>query len=314
VWRLLLAAARVVCAVFCRLRVTGDVPGHLRGTAMIMASNHVGNFDPVVLVAAMYTRRMAPRILAAAGLFRAPVVGWVLHACGHIPVKRRSPTAAEALHEAEAALAARATVAMYPEGRIGLDPAMWPERGKTGLARLAMRTGATVIPVAQWGAHEVIAYGGAAEMLRTGVRSMFRRPVVRVHFGPPVDLSDLPASGAGVALQATERIMEAIHVALIPLRVDEPRLPRLIDVTRPVSVARVRRRARPRTDAGTGRAVATDSAARPDSSARPDSAARLGSGSLLAAHPQVGQDRLAGGAHPQQVPGLGDASVRGTQR
>ena len=70
-------------------------------------TNHIGNFDPIVLVAAMRTRRLAPRLMAAAGLFRVPVVGAVLRACGHIPVHRRSTSAAEALHAAEAALNAR---------------------------------------------------------------------------------------------------------------------------------------------------------------------------------------------------------------
>jgi 1-acyl-sn-glycerol-3-phosphate acyltransferase len=241
VWRALMLAARVIVALVGRLRVVGEVPDALRGRPVLIASNHVGTFDPVVLVAAMRHRRLAPRLLAAAGLFRAPVVGVVLRACGHIPVNRRSASAADALHEAEAALGAGAVVAMYPEGRIGLDPGMWPERGKTGLARLALRTGATVIPVAQWGAHEVVAYHGAGAMVASFVRSLFRRPVLRVHFGPAVDLSDLSLASTGAAMVATERIMDAVAETLVPLRVEEPRLPRYVDPTRPLSTARVRR-------------------------------------------------------------------------
>jgi 1-acyl-sn-glycerol-3-phosphate acyltransferase len=233
--------ARAACGVVGRLEVTGDVPGALRGTPVLVASNHIGTFDPIVLVAALRVRGLAPRLLAAAGLFRAPVVGPVLRACGHIPVNRRSASAADALHEAEAALAAGAVVAIYPEGRIGLDPAMWPERGKTGLARLALRTGATVVPVAQWGAHEVMAYDGVWAMVTSTVRAVFRRPVLRVHFGPPVDMSDLPATATGVALRATERIMSAISEALVPLRTDEPGSPRFVDPTRPLSTARCRK-------------------------------------------------------------------------
>jgi 1-acyl-sn-glycerol-3-phosphate acyltransferase len=225
-----------------RLRVTGDLPPELRGTPVLMASNHIGNFDPIVLVAAMRTRRIAPRLMATAGLFRAPVVGPVLTACGHIPVNRRSASAADALHEAQDALAAGAVVALYPEGRIGLDPGMWPERGKTGVARLALHTGATVVPVAQWGAHEILAYHGYGAMLRSLLGAIVRRPVLRVHFGPPVDLSDLSAGTTGAALRATERIMAAVSDALEPLRVDQPRLPRYVDRTRPVSTARTRER------------------------------------------------------------------------
>jgi len=265
VWRVLMVAARAVCALFGRLRVTGDVPESLRGTAIVVASNHIGNFDPIALVAAMHTRGMAPRLLAAAGLFRAPVVGQVLRACGHIPVNRRSASAADALHEAEAALAAGAVVAMYPEGRIGLDPLLWPERGKTGLARLALRTGSTVVPVAQWGAQEVLAYGGAGAMVLSLLRSMVRRPQIRVHFGPPVDLSDLPSSAIGVAMQATERVMDAVTEALVQLRVDEPGAPRFVDPTKPVSTARVRRRLPSRqAPAGGGQGVAGRERPNPD--------------------------------------------------
>ena len=39
-------------ALVGRLRVTGDVPAALRGTPVLVAGNHIGNFDPVVLVAA----------------------------------------------------------------------------------------------------------------------------------------------------------------------------------------------------------------------------------------------------------------------
>ncbi len=240
VWRVLMRAARLGCALVGRLEVSGDVPAYLRTAPVLVASNHIGTFDPVALVAALHTRGLAPRLLATAGLFRAPVIGAVLRACGHIPVNRRSASAADALHEAEAALAAGATVAMYPEGRIGLDPGLWPERGKTGVARLALRTGAVVLPVAQWGAHEVVAYDGAAAMLRRVVSSLWRRPVIRVHFGAPVDLAGLSLHTAGAALVATERTMAAITSALVGLRADEPRLPRFVDATRPVSTQRRR--------------------------------------------------------------------------
>jgi 1-acyl-sn-glycerol-3-phosphate acyltransferase len=199
-----------------------------------MAGNHIGIFDPLALVAAARVRRLAPRIMATAGVFRVPVVGAVLHRCGHIEVDRRNGAGGYALGSAVAAVRAGAVVAGYPEGRITLDPGMWPERGRTGLARVALATGAAVVPVAQWGAHEVLAWDGAGSMLRTAVTALWRRPVVRVHFGPPVEL-DGPAADPQ---EATDRITEAIVAALVPLRADEPGLPRYVDPARPVSTAR----------------------------------------------------------------------------
>lgn len=241
VWRLLTLLAGVGCAAVGRLRVTGEIPQSLRGTPVVLASNHIGTFDPVALVAAARVRGVAPTMLAAAGLFRVPVVGSVLRACGHIPVDRRSAAVADVLHDAQAALARGAVVALYPEGRIGLDPGMWPERGKTGVARLAMRCGATVVPVAQWGAHEVVAYAGVGAMVWGVLRALARRPVIRVHFGPPVDLSDLPVDGRGSALRATERILDAVTAGLVLVRGDERGVPRFVDMSRPVSTARARR-------------------------------------------------------------------------
>jgi 1-acyl-sn-glycerol-3-phosphate acyltransferase len=240
-WRAVQAVARAVLPATCRLRVTGDVPDELRNGPLILAGNHIATFDPIIFTAASRVRRVSARMMATGGLFRAPIVGPLMRAAGHIPVDRGRDTIANAVPDAAEALQAGSVIFIYPEGRIGLDPAMWPERAKTGLARLALATGATVVPVAIWGTHEVIAYHGWPAMIRTLVRSMIRRPVVRVHFGPPVDLSDLRYGAVGHAQKATDRIMDAITTALAPLRRDEPRLPRYIDPTRPVSTARLHR-------------------------------------------------------------------------
>jgi hypothetical protein len=75
-------------------------------------------------------------------------------------------------------------------------------------------------------------------MFRTLISSIWRRPVVKVHFGAPVDLSDLREGAVGHAQRASDRIMEAITTELVPLRRDELRLPRYLDETRPLSTAR----------------------------------------------------------------------------
>lgn len=238
-WRTLLAVSRVVVAPVCRLRVTGDVPDSLRHGPLILAANHVSPGDPVLLTAACRIRRIAPRIMATGGVFRAPVVGPVMRRAGHIRVDRRTATVGQALGSAVAAVAEGSVVAVYPEGRIGLDPGMWPERGKTGTARLALASGAVVVPVALWGAHEIIPYaaphGGLGRAL---LRALVRRPVVRVHFGPPVDLSGLSADRPGDARRATGRIIAAITETLRPLRPEEPNLPRYVDPSRPADTSR----------------------------------------------------------------------------
>jgi 1-acyl-sn-glycerol-3-phosphate acyltransferase len=239
-WRFVLWLAGIMIPIVCRLRVTSDMPAELRRGPMILAGNHIGTFDPIATTAASRRARVAPRMMATGGLFRAPIVGRLMMAAGHIPVDRGRETVANAVPAAVEALRAGSVVFIYPEGRIGLDPGMWPERAKTGLARLALASGVPVVPVAIWGSHEVIAYNGWRQMLRTLISSLWRRPTVRVHFGAPVDLSDLQVGAVGHAQRASDRIMDAIAAELAPLRKDEPRLPSFRDHTRPVSLARVR--------------------------------------------------------------------------
>ncbi len=247
-WRFLQLVARGLVGLLARLRVTGDVPEALRDGPLILAANHINPFDPIVLSAACQVRRIAPRIMATGGLFRAPIVGAVMRHCGHLRVDRRTTSVGRALPAAADAIIDGSVVLVYPEGRIGLDPGMWPERGKTGTARLAFTTGATVVPVAQWGSHEVLPYRAPRGMGRPIVRALLRRPVVRVHFGTPVPLDDLDPTVPGAALRATERIIDALTDTLVPLRVDEPERPRHVDPSRPVDPSRAHRGTGPRAD------------------------------------------------------------------
>jgi 1-acyl-sn-glycerol-3-phosphate acyltransferase len=240
-WRAALVFARLAVPIFCRVRVTGDVPDGYRDGPLILAGNHVGTFDPIAFAAAAARRRLAPRMMATGGVFRAPIVGSLMRAAGHIPVDRGRDTITKAVPDALSALAIGSVIFIYPEGRIGLDPELWPERAKTGAARLALASRAPVVPVATWGAHEVVAYHGRGAMTRMLITAIWRRPIVRVHFGAPVDLADLTAGEVGHAQRASERVIEALAAELAPLRKDEPRLPRYRDPTRPVSTARVYR-------------------------------------------------------------------------
>ncbi|MFV2100857.1 lysophospholipid acyltransferase family protein [Micromonospora sp. LOL_024] len=242
IWRAALLLARVVVGLLARLEVTGDIPARLRGGPLILAANHISPFDPVVLAAACRARRVAPRIMATGGLFRAPVLGAAMRSAGHIRVDRGTSGVHRALADAAAAVGAGAPILVYPEGRIGLDPGMWPERGKTGAARLALTCGAPVIPVAQWGSHEVLPYQAPKGLLRGLARAMVRRPTVRVHFGDPVDLTELTHGVPGGARRATDRIIDALTDTLVPLRPDEPVRPRHVDPGRPVDSSRAHRR------------------------------------------------------------------------
>ncbi|MCI4066616.1 1-acyl-sn-glycerol-3-phosphate acyltransferase [Micromonospora sp. R77] len=241
-WRAAQLLARAAVGALGHLEVTGDVPAELRRGPLVLAANHISLFDPVVLAAACRARGIAPRIMATGGLFRTPVLGALMRRAGHIRVDRGTTSVHQALDTAAAAVARGSVVLVYPEGRIGLAPGMWPERGKTGAARLAFASGAPVVPVAQWGSHEVLPYRAPQGMLRGIAHAVRRRPVIRVHFGAPVALADVPPGSPGAARRATDRIIDAITDCLVPLRPDEPDGPRHVDPGRPVDVSRIHRR------------------------------------------------------------------------
>jgi 1-acyl-sn-glycerol-3-phosphate acyltransferase len=157
-------------------------------------------------------------------------------------VDRTKSTVIEAFHSAVRALRSESVaVLVYPEGRISHEAGLWPERGKTGVARLALAAGVPVVPISQWGAHEAAVWGtetvtGWADMrpvVVSWLRAIVRRPTFRVHFGPPVDLNGLSDTRPGDAVKARDQIMRAITAGLVPLRPNEPDTPRFQDPTRP---------------------------------------------------------------------------------
>ncbi|PZR52285.1 1-acyl-sn-glycerol-3-phosphate acyltransferase [Xylanimonas oleitrophica] len=179
----------------------------------IAAANHVTELDALSFAHYLFDHGYEPRILAKRSLFTAPGVGWVLRSTRMIPVDRGSAGAGRSLEAAREQLGDGACVAIFPEGTLTRDPDMWPMEGKTGLARIALTTRLPVVPIAQWGAHEILPRYG--RMVRP-----FPRKRVRMVAGPAVDLSDLydrPLDSVTLR-EATSRVMDAITAQLETLR------------------------------------------------------------------------------------------------
>ena len=234
-WRFLLRRFSWLVGIFGRVEVTGSVPAELRNGPLLLAANHIGDFDPFVVAVALHRVGVVPRIMATGGIISAPVAGPLLERTGAIRVERGTELARHAVRVTEVALVSGGHVVAYPEGRVGLAPDAWPERGRTGISRMALGLGVPVIPVSQWGAHEVLQYGNDWGKLRTAVRAIVRRPALRVHVGPPVKLDDLQMGRVGDANRARYRIAAAITRGLVPLRADDAGHPAFIDPTRPTT-------------------------------------------------------------------------------
>ncbi|GAA1874454.1 lysophospholipid acyltransferase family protein [Actinomadura bangladeshensis] len=206
-------------------RGRGNVPG--KG-GVIIAANHISESDPLALAHFVYESGRYPVYLAKSTLFDVRFIGAVLRGTGQIPVYRDRADAAEALKDAEKALVDGECLMFYPEGSCTRDPELWPMTGQTGVARMALKTGAKVVPVASWGAHELMPYKkgeqkGLAGSLKKGFHPLPRK-TMRVIAGPPVDLSEyagLPLSRETLRA-ATDDIMTAIAGLLGELRGEEP--------------------------------------------------------------------------------------------
>lgn len=182
--------ADVLVPAVGRLTVTVEAgPGPVPGS--IIAANHTSLADPAIVLAALHSLGVQPVVMAAAGLWRTPLLGRALTREGHIPVHRRDPRASHALDLAAAALERGRTVLIYAEGGLPLrrDPAeAAPEPFRSGLTRLAERTGAPVVPVGQAGARRVTS-GSTAKQLAGLVTAPLRRPHLHVHVGAPLTLT-----------------------------------------------------------------------------------------------------------------------------
>ncbi|MGB4136787.1 MAG: lysophospholipid acyltransferase family protein [Microbacterium sp.] len=187
-----------------------------RRGAFVLAPNHYTEFDPLIVAVAVWRMHRLPRFMAKESLFRVPVVGWVLRSTGMIPVARATSASAakQTMVQSRQLVEHGRGVIVYPEGTLTRDPGLWPMRGKTGAVRLALAGDIPLIPMAHWGAQEI--------MPRYGKRISFWPPrkQVRVVIGDPVDLSDLRGKGADQATlsEATRRLMDAITALLEQVR------------------------------------------------------------------------------------------------
>jgi 1-acyl-sn-glycerol-3-phosphate acyltransferase len=212
------AAAAVVATA--RATATVECVGRehlLAPRGVVVAANHVSLYDFLSTGEFVHGAGRPTRFLAKASLFTVPVVGWVFRHAGQIRVHRQQATAVDSLAEAGLAVQQGECVVVYPEGTLTRDPDLWPMRGKTGAVRLALATGAPVIPLAQWGGDAVWPRGQRLP------RPLPRR-TVRCLAGPPVDLSEYVGQTLTEELlrAATERVMAAITDLVAVLRCTDP--------------------------------------------------------------------------------------------
>lgn len=153
----------------------------------VFASNHVSYLDFMFVGLAAYPKRRFVRFMAKQSVFDNPVSGPLMRGMHHIPVDRSAGAAAYGA--AVTALSAGELVGVFPESTI--SRAFMPRTLKSGAARMALDSGAPLLPVVVWGGQRV---------WTTGRRPRLRRHVpVVIKVGAPIEVT---GSESAIALTA----------------------------------------------------------------------------------------------------------------
>jgi cytidylate kinase len=137
---------RILIRLVGRVRIEGDLSAIPATGPLIVASNHTSSADPV-LVGSFLNKQLGRPLnwLAKRELLEIPVFGFLARRGGIHPVDR-SRADVEAFRTASRILEAGQVLAVFPEGTRSPDGRL--QEAKDGVAILAMRSGAPILPVA----------------------------------------------------------------------------------------------------------------------------------------------------------------------
>jgi 1-acyl-sn-glycerol-3-phosphate acyltransferase len=200
--------ARLIARSITRVRVEGAIDEIPSNGPVILAANHISNGDAVIL-GAWLTKRLGRRIhwLGKREMFDWPIVGWMARNGGVHPVDRDGADV-DAFRTAERVLNEGQVLMIFPEGT--RSPTGELQKPKDGLAMLALRTGAPIVPI------------GIADTDRVWPKGrLLPRPGghATMRVGRPFRLSDELASGLdrkSAKTAATDLIMRRIAAELPP--------------------------------------------------------------------------------------------------
>lgn len=178
-----------------RVRVTGGE--HLPTSGpVIVAANHRSFIDSL-FIPLVVPRRVT--FVAKADYFDDPRTAWFFRAVGQIPIRREGGSASERALDSAADVLDRGEVfGIYPEGTRTRDGLL--HKGRTGVARISLRTGAPIVPCGLVGTDEI-------QPTDRRLPRLFRR--VEINFGRPIDPANYAdrAEDRLVLRQITDEVM-----------------------------------------------------------------------------------------------------------
>ena len=175
-------------------RARGIGSEHVPGGPLILAPNH-GSFMDHFFAGAFVRRRI--QFMAKSQIFHNPIGAYIFSHGGVFPV-RRGHSDEEAFTTAFTILERGGAIGMYVEGGRSRNGEV-SDVAKPGIGRLALESGAPVVPVAILGSHQV----------RNWKRLQF--PRVTVSYGEPLRFERVPTSSREQQQAAAEVILARIH-------------------------------------------------------------------------------------------------------